>query len=257
MNCQSFEGVINELAREQMMDASVRAEALLHSGSCAICGVRLEDERLLTHTLREFSSTMRTVNVPPEVEQTLLAEFRQQQLAGTVVEFASRRRYSVYAAAAAALLLAFAVIAYQTILPGEPKQPVVLVPSGSDGPTVKKEQPETGSLATAASPEVAKPKPFSLVSHKRIKSHKPKPVNSNEIVAANHATTEVVSEFIPIGYSTAASVEDGAQLLRVEMPRSAMVRFGLPVNMERYNERVKADVLVSADGLARAIRFVQ
>jgi hypothetical protein len=31
----------------------------------------------------------------------------------------------------------------------------------------------------------------------------------------------------------------------------------LPVNMERYNERVKADVLVSADGLARAIRFVQ
>jgi hypothetical protein len=27
--------------------------------------------------------------------------------------------------------------------------------------------------------------------------------------------------------------------------------------MERYGEKVKADVLLSADGLARAIRFVQ
>ena len=29
------------------------------------------------------------------------------------------------------------------------------------------------------------------------------------------------------------------------------------VNMDRYGERVKADVLMGADGLARAIRFVQ
>ena len=46
-------------------------------------------------------------------------------------------------------------------------------------------------------------------------------------------------------------------MVRVELPRYAMARFGLPVNMERYDERVKADVWLGADGLARAIRFVQ
>jgi hypothetical protein len=45
--------------------------------------------------------------------------------------------------------------------------------------------------------------------------------------------------------------------MRVELPRSTLAGFGLPVNMERVNERVKADVLVGPDGQARAIRFVQ
>jgi hypothetical protein len=53
------------------------------------------------------------------------------------------------------------------------------------------------------------------------------------------------------------NLQDGAQVVRVELPRSAMVSLGLPVNMDRYGERVKADVLLGADGLAHAIRFVQ
>ena len=46
-------------------------------------------------------------------------------------------------------------------------------------------------------------------------------------------------------------------MVRVELPRSALARFGLPMNMNRANEKIKADVLVGTDGLARAIRFVQ
>jgi hypothetical protein len=70
-------------------------------------------------------------------------------------------------------------------------------------------------------------------------------------------TPEVASTFMPLGYANAASIQEGAQVVRVEMPRYAMARFGFPVNMERYDERVKADVWLGADGLARAIRFVQ
>ena len=69
--------------------------------------------------------------------------------------------------------------------------------------------------------------------------------------------SEVTTEFIPIGYSNAASVQEGGQIVRLEMSRYAMARFGVPFNEERYAEMVKADVLVGADGLARAIRFVQ
>ena len=45
--------------------------------------------------------------------------------------------------------------------------------------------------------------------------------------------------------------------MRVELPRSALMSFGLPMNMERAGERIKADVVVGEDGLARAIRFVR
>ncbi|HKO43616.1 MAG TPA: hypothetical protein VJU84_10005 [Pyrinomonadaceae bacterium] len=69
--------------------------------------------------------------------------------------------------------------------------------------------------------------------------------------------SEVVSHFMPLGDTNPANIQEGAQVVRVELPRYAMARFGLPVNMERYDERVKADVWLGADGLARAIRFVQ
>jgi hypothetical protein len=69
--------------------------------------------------------------------------------------------------------------------------------------------------------------------------------------------SEVMSAFMPLGDTNPANIQEGAQVVRVELPRYAMARFGLPVNMERYDERVKADVWLGADGLARAIRFVQ
>ena len=63
--------------------------------------------------------------------------------------------------------------------------------------------------------------------------------------------------FIPLSYMSAASLQDGGQIVRVQLPRSALANFGFPVNMDRYNEKVKADVLFGVDGTARAIRFVQ
>jgi hypothetical protein len=74
---------------------------------------------------------------------------------------------------------------------------------------------------------------------------------------ANDRNSEVATYFMPLGYAGPINPQDGGQLVRVELPRSAMLSMGLPVNMDRYGERVKADVLLGPDGLARAIRFVQ
>ncbi len=67
---------------------------------------------------------------------------------------------------------------------------------------------------------------------------------------------EIATDFLPVTYGGIANLADGGRMVRVELPRSAMASFGLPVNMDRANERVKADVLVGVDGLAHAIRFV-
>lgn len=66
---------------------------------------------------------------------------------------------------------------------------------------------------------------------------------------------ERVTDFIPLAGAPAPPLESG-QLVRVQLPRSALASLGLPVNVERANEPVKADVLLGNDGLARAIRFV-
>jgi hypothetical protein len=83
--------------------------------------------------------------------------------------------------------------------------------------------------------------------------------------SANHAGSatrpneaESVTEFIPLvaGAPSATPLESG-QLVRVQLPRAALASLGLPLNAERGNEPVKADVLLGNDGLAHAIRFVR
>lgn len=65
---------------------------------------------------------------------------------------------------------------------------------------------------------------------------------------------EITTEFIPLaGFAQS----EGVHLVRVELPRSALSSFGIPVNAERAGGRVKADVLLGEDGTARAIRFVR
>lgn len=68
---------------------------------------------------------------------------------------------------------------------------------------------------------------------------------------------EVVTEFIPLAGGDYSASDDAGQVVRVELPRSALSSIGLPVSADRASERIKADVLVGEDGLARAIRFVR
>lgn len=46
-------------------------------------------------------------------------------------------------------------------------------------------------------------------------------------------------------------------MFRLRLPRTALLGVGLPVNMDRADDSVKADVVFGEDGMARAIRFVK
>ncbi len=66
---------------------------------------------------------------------------------------------------------------------------------------------------------------------------------------------EVMTDFIPLVYDP-APIGHGS-LVRVELPRAALSAFGLPVNEDRDEDLVQADLLVDDDGLMRAVRFVE
>ena len=66
-----------------------------------------------------------------------------------------------------------------------------------------------------------------------------------------------MTDFLPLTPRGSLAQLEGGHMVRVELPRSALSAFGLPVNLERAGERIKADVVVGNDGMARAIRFVR
>jgi hypothetical protein len=68
---------------------------------------------------------------------------------------------------------------------------------------------------------------------------------------------EIMTEFIPLVQDAGFAQSEGGHLMRVELPRTALASFGIPVNAEQAGGRVKADVLLGEDGTARAIRFVR
>jgi hypothetical protein len=71
------------------------------------------------------------------------------------------------------------------------------------------------------------------------------------------ASQELTTEFIPLVYANDVLPAENVQIVRVKLPRAALVSFGLPIDQDRAGEPVKADVVLSDDGVARAIRFVR
>jgi anti-sigma factor RsiW len=67
--------------------------------------------------------------------------------------------------------------------------------------------------------------------------------------------------FIPLPNSPGFAAGDTADadevnLVRVELPRSAMIALGLDVSEDRAEELVEADVMLGSNGMARAVRFL-
>jgi anti-sigma factor RsiW len=69
-------------------------------------------------------------------------------------------------------------------------------------------------------------------------------------------TSPEAEGFIPLPNAERIGPGDGFNLVRVEVPRSAMMAVGIPVSADQASDPVEADVLLGSDGLARAVRFL-
>jgi hypothetical protein len=65
------------------------------------------------------------------------------------------------------------------------------------------------------------------------------------------------NDFIPMPNAERIEPNEDLNLVRVEVPRSAMIALGYAVSEERASEPVEAEVVLGADGLARAVRFFE
>jgi len=203
------------------------------------------DEEMLTRGLQALASEMKDLEAPEHVEVKLLEAFRARKVVPISTRRWTSQRYWL-AAVAAVLLIAMSVVALrwkstekpaEALAGREPQKPQVISPRDETPKPV-----EYQAVVQPAQPSIPK-----RVRHPRVRS--------SENVASYRP--EIATDFIPLRYMNVANLQEGGQIVRVEVPRSALANFGLPVNMDRYNERVKADVLFGVDGRAQAIRFVQ
>ena len=74
---------------------------------------------------------------------------------------------------------------------------------------------------------------------------------------ANSTPSGTATDFLPVTYVGNLQDFGSLQVVRARVPRSTMVSFGLPINQERADFPVTADMLISPDGVVRAIRFVR
>jgi len=259
MNCQSFEDIIDDLAREQLIEATRRTEALQHWDECATCSGRLKAEQSLTESLRALALEMNSAGAPQRVESFLLASFNEQRLSQNAPR---ARRWNYLSVAAAAVVLAAAGIGFavwsQRVPLNDQANKAAIGPTNSLT-TVATDHPP-GSTSVVSLPVKAEPEIILEPRVRRKPQASPRRLQADRSVTGNVAelaATEVTTDFMPIGYVNSASLQDGGSVVRVELPRSTIVSMGFALNMDRSGERVKADVLMGADGLARAIRFVQ
>jgi len=243
MNCQTFSELASDIARDQMMDAATRVQALAHADDCVGCAVQLRDQQHLTSNLRELVATTKDEIASPVVWERLSAAFDSR----TITQVSANRRRGIYAAGAIAamLILAFGLVQVaryrqsinvQATIAANfyPALPAQTVNERKDWDVIVAVKKKPPVVRHRLSPPAATARGLTL------------PINQPK---------EIATDFIVLTYD--GEVGSEAQLVRMELPRSAMASFGLPVNMDRADQRVKADVLLGADGLARAIRFVQ
>jgi hypothetical protein len=249
MNCQDFEGLALALARNSLLDTTTRDQGLIHTEVCEHCAARLAEERALLARVRAVVAEMAGEEPPARVDALLLAAFRAQTAAtasSTVVPAPSRtRHWSSWklAAVAAGILILISVMANfwrsaSSHKPQQDKQAVLPAPGAS--PTAPKlaEPPVGGDRVVAEQPK-----------------NRPKRARRASVDISDEV--EVVTRFFPLREGEDLTTLDSLQVVRVELPGSALGEVGLPFDPETVNEPIKADVVLGQDGLARAIRFVR
>lgn len=188
-----------------------------HPEECPACAELLERQRALTAGLRAAATESRHLGAPARVEARLVAAFRQQ--AGWSAPYPRGRWWAPALTWAAAAVAMFALGIFLV----RDRQPrAENAPAHRSAPA---------GMEWAAADLSANPDP-------------------------DTDAASVDGDFIPLPDTVRVGSDEEVNLVRVEVPRSAMIALGFVVSADRAFEPVVADVMLGSDGLARAVRFV-
>ncbi len=220
MNCREFESLSRDMGRNQGISEDVCQKALAHVESCTRCRERLDDEKTLSARLHLLAASMERERAPVELETILISTYRQRISSDRPSLSIPSQSFSpwLWRTGRSLMEVAAVILLFAVSLQLLLTLPPSLLPTYT-------EEPAKGPVVTprgGASPLV-----------------------------------ELTTDFIPLVPCVGLDCFEGGQLVRVAMPRLALIFLGLPMNEQLAQEPVTADVLIGGDGVARAIRFVR
>lgn len=223
MTCEDFAAIARDFVRGEWMSVPARTEAEAHWEGCPLCRQRAGSERGLERVLAAYREDCRGEGAPAAVQVAVLAAFDQR--------FPQRRTPRwVWAIPVAAAILVAALLFRPA--PPAPLLRAREAPLRAAPAPLAEAAGEVSEGTGRAAPPVAAGRQW-------------RPA----------VVPERVTQFLPVRYGRPLEPGEPFHLLRIQLPRSELVRLGIPLTPDGPGA-VKADVLVGEDGLAKAIRFV-
>lgn len=276
MNCEDFSSLVDELAENRPMDATARVTGLAHVSICADCAARFNDAKNVSTGLL-IAARAESEETPARVRESLLAAFAvHHKIAASPQTFAvistssSWRTIRWWGAAAVAVA---AVIILALMLPALMRVFSPTPPTRSAG--VKETQPVPVTMTPTQNPDTpSAPLPerktvaVNNLSAPTVKKESKRPVTSSSLARktrpsnrSSKGNTETLAkntgnQYFPLTYLADATAMESGTVVRVQLSRSKLISLGLPLNNERADEILKADLVLGDDGVARAIRLV-
>jgi hypothetical protein len=251
MNCQEFDVIVLDLVRGNLKVTAARRDGMAHASNCRGCAERLSQERVLSAGLQAWAQSSGRGQAPERLEAALLAAFRAHAPLRAAHRATETRPARLKLAAAGILILLGATLAF--LENGRVRGPSAPVAGKLSVSSIRAATQIESKSERRPVKETVQPRPAA-----QAKRQIARPAGAR---VASNRVEEITTGFIPLPYGSSLNLwEEGPSakihLIRMRLPRSALLTTGLPMNEERANEPVLADVLFTEDGLARGIRFV-
>lgn len=221
VNCRQFEGALMALARREFLAAEERAGIAAHLEACSKCRTAFDRQVRLSSAARVLAAEAARFIAPLNVEQVLRGELQST--------LSARRRRLVYGVLGGAMAASLAVAWLMAPRP---------VPNVVARHVATYKVPVAGVAAAVSS--------MPPTQHVVLKRHR----------RATPPAAAPEQPFIAIPYTLPLEPYERAEVMRMDLPVSALIAAGLPMSMMDPAARAQTDVLVGQDGRARAIRLI-
>lgn len=227
MNCEQFQDILQDLARNEWLDVATLKDALEHADTCTPCDDLLQEAEALTADLHALAARDAGHQAGPQIEKNVLEAFAQKR--NSTPRHSNPRMASVAALTCIAALALFALL---------------LIHRGRPASSPQGSRPSTPS-APAANPTNG---------HQEASTSEPGAAQTDAL-SAFEEEDDAAGSFVPLTKSFDRASLDGGAVVRVEMSRTALQQFGLSPG-QNSDKPVLADMVVTSDGTPQAIRLV-
>ena len=228
MDCAQFQEVLHELDRPGTEGDALCERALAHAEYCSDCAALMTEVESLDFALRQVATESAELQAPPRLETLLLQEFRREKSA--TASRGVRWQLAAFAVAAAVLLaLGLSLHRQHLVTSGD-------VNSAQSSTQAAAQVPDNSAATTTAT------------------TARDRDAQASANSASDDA--EYATAYMPLPYAYDPSELEGGAVVRVVLPRAALVSYGLPVEGMGGGDNVTADMVVSQDGTPQAIRLV-